>query len=53
MFRIIVNSDLNQRHVWLNEVKMMIDRYFSKNNNNGGYNKASYFMAGYIMNLKC
>lgn len=36
MFRIIVNSDLNQRQVWLNEVKMMIDRYFSKNNNNGG-----------------
>jgi hypothetical protein len=32
MFRIIVNSDLNQRQVWLSEVKMMIDRNFSKNN---------------------
>lgn len=36
MFRIIVNSDLNQRQVWLSEVKMMIDIYFSKNNNNIG-----------------
>jgi NAD(P)H dehydrogenase (quinone) len=36
MFRIIVNSDINQRQVWLSEVKMMIDRYFSKKNNNGG-----------------
>lgn len=35
MFRIIVNSDFNQRQVWLYEVKMMIDRYFSKSNNNG------------------
>jgi NAD(P)H dehydrogenase (quinone) len=31
MFRIIVNSDFNQRQIWLNEVKMMIDKYFSKN----------------------
>jgi NAD(P)H dehydrogenase (quinone) len=30
MFRIIVTSDLNQRQIWLNEVKMMIDKYFSK-----------------------
>jgi hypothetical protein len=35
MFRVIVTSDLEQRQVWLNEVEMMIDRYFSKNNNNG------------------
>jgi NAD(P)H dehydrogenase (quinone) len=37
MFRIIVNSDLKQRQVWLNEVKMMIDTYFpkTKNNNEG------------------
>lgn len=31
MFRIIVNSDLDQRNIWLNEVKMMIDKYFPKN----------------------
>lgn len=36
MFRIIVNSDLNQRQIWLSEVKMMIDRYFLKYNNIGG-----------------
>jgi NAD(P)H dehydrogenase (quinone) len=30
MFRIIVTSNLNQRLKWLNEVKMMIDKYFSK-----------------------
>jgi len=28
MFRVIVNSDINQRQIWLNEVKMMIDKYF-------------------------
>ena len=30
MFRIIVTSNPNQRLNWLNEVKMMIDKYFSK-----------------------
>jgi len=30
MFRIIVTSNLNQRQNWLNEVKIMIDKYFSK-----------------------
>lgn len=30
MFRIIVNSDLDQRNIWLNEVKMMIDKYFKR-----------------------
>jgi NAD(P)H dehydrogenase (quinone) len=30
MFRIIVTSNLNQRLNWLNEVEMMIDKYFSK-----------------------
>jgi NAD(P)H dehydrogenase (quinone) len=30
MFRIIVTSNLNQRLNWLNVVKMMIDKYFSK-----------------------
>jgi NAD(P)H dehydrogenase (quinone) len=28
MFRGIVTSDLAQRQIWLNEVKMMIDKYF-------------------------
>ena len=36
MFRIIVTSDLNQRQIWLNEVKMMIDKYFPKSNNRNG-----------------
>lgn len=30
MFRIIVTSNLQQRQVWLNEVKEMIDKYFEK-----------------------
>ena len=29
MFRIVVTSTLEQRQVWLNEVKIMIDTYFS------------------------
>jgi putative NADPH-quinone reductase len=28
MFRIIVTSDLNQRQIWLDEVKDMVDKYF-------------------------
>ena len=31
MFRIIVNSDIIQRQIWLDEVKIMIDKYFVKN----------------------
>jgi putative NADPH-quinone reductase len=31
MFRIVVTSDLKQRQIWLDEVKSMIDNYFSKN----------------------
>jgi putative NADPH-quinone reductase len=31
IFRIIVTSDLDQRIIWLNEVKVMVDRYFPKN----------------------
>jgi putative NADPH-quinone reductase len=27
MFRIVVTSDLNQRQIWLNEAKTMIDKY--------------------------
>jgi NAD(P)H dehydrogenase (quinone) len=30
MFRIVVTSDLKQRKLWLSEVEMMIDNYFSK-----------------------
>ena len=29
VFSVIVNSDFKQRQVWLNEVKMMVDKYFS------------------------
>jgi putative NADPH-quinone reductase len=32
VFRVMVTSDFNQRQIWLNEVKMMIDKYFSKTN---------------------
>jgi NAD(P)H dehydrogenase (quinone) len=31
MFRIIVNSDLQQRRIWLKEVEFMIDMYFPIN----------------------
>ena len=31
MFRIVVTSNLQQRKVWLNETKMMIDNYFPTN----------------------
>jgi NAD(P)H dehydrogenase (quinone) len=30
MFRIMVTSDLKQREIWLNEVMIMIDKYFEK-----------------------
>lgn len=30
MFRIVVTSDVQQRKIWLNETKLMIDKYFSK-----------------------
>ena len=30
MFRIVVTSDLQQRKIWLDETKSMIDKYFSK-----------------------
>ena len=30
MFRIVVTSDLQQRKIWLDEIKSMIDKYFSK-----------------------
>jgi len=30
VFSVIVDSDFNQRQIWLNEVKVMIDKYFSK-----------------------
>ena len=33
MFRIVVTSDLKQRQLWLSEVEVMIDKYFSKNIN--------------------
>ena len=36
MFRIVVTSDLNQRHIWLNEAKTMIDKYFPKTNKKNG-----------------
>jgi NAD(P)H dehydrogenase (quinone) len=29
MFRVVVTSDLQQRKYWLDEVKMMVDKYFS------------------------
>jgi putative NADPH-quinone reductase len=36
MFRIVVTSDLNQRQIWLNEAKTMIDKYFPKTNKKNG-----------------
>ena len=36
MFRIVVTSDLNQRQIWLNEAKSMIDKYFPKTNKKNG-----------------
>ena len=30
IFRIVVTSDLQQRKIWLDETKLMIDKYFSK-----------------------
>lgn len=32
IFRIVVTSDLIQRQIWLNEVKMMMDKYFPNEN---------------------
>ena len=29
IFRVIVDSNFNQRQIWLNEVRMVIDKYFS------------------------
>ena len=36
MFRIVVTSDLNQRQIWLNEAKSMINKYFPKTNKKNG-----------------
>ena len=36
MFRIVVTSDLNQRQIWLNEAKTMINKYFPKTNKKNG-----------------
>jgi putative NADPH-quinone reductase len=36
MFRIVVTSDLNQRQIWLNEAKTIIDKYFPKTNKKNG-----------------
>jgi putative NADPH-quinone reductase len=30
IFRVVVTSDLEQRQIWLTEVKLMIDKYFPK-----------------------
>ena len=32
IFRVVVTSDINQRQIWLNEVKLIIDKYFLKIN---------------------